>query len=292
MSISLDSLGVENQFEVNVADLHEIGGNGEEIEGTRIELAGTRFFVFEFERPSRLSNASLWRYVGKLPNNATVALTLALFHQTTNFKFAGRSILIPANTVKMTVKVASWPFLNSTNQLGITMGMKSDANKTKTITDSDGDTVNRNLQWLTFSAGGYSLYCSFLPVAIIDGRVGRISFKKRKTTNAAVAVIPHFDDEVDVDPNFSVLVDPNYGETDDGGKTTDGNGGDTSTDGGGSILGDGKSDTPLIVGVTVGVVGAVALSVVGAVVVYPRLRTRKQLREAKEGIELGKESNV
>lgn len=53
------------------------------------------------------------------PNYATLTINITFFPDATNFTFAGREVSLSPQTVKMTLRISSWPFRSTQNTLTV-----------------------------------------------------------------------------------------------------------------------------------------------------------------------------
>eukprot|EP00026_Physarum_polycephalum_P005781 Phypoly_transcript_05819.p1 GENE.Phypoly_transcript_05819~~Phypoly_transcript_05819.p1 ORF type:complete len:186 (+),score=18.62 Phypoly_transcript_05819:1180-1737(+) len=116
--------------------------------------------------------------------------------------FAGVTTRYAKNTIKLSVEISSWPFLNLQNSLHVNMnsGVAGAVSCTKKNTDS-----SNSLRWFMVVVNDTSLYGQFLDKAEIDTKIRNISFVLKDEQTIA-AVLPHFWEYASLDPQFSLLL--------------------------------------------------------------------------------------
>eukprot|EP00026_Physarum_polycephalum_P010320 Phypoly_transcript_10479.p1 GENE.Phypoly_transcript_10479~~Phypoly_transcript_10479.p1 ORF type:complete len:171 (+),score=31.14 Phypoly_transcript_10479:331-843(+) len=141
------------------------------------------------------------------------------------------------------------------------MGATNPKQATKSCNLDSNTNSNGSLTWYTLTVNGVAMYGQFSPDAILDGRNRIITFHLNSENGLVTAIIPHFWEEMDLDPTFSVLLG---NAIDKCGKHSSGN-----------------KTIYIAVFVTLGVL---AILGVAGYFLYPRVRTYFKVR--KSGVEL------
>lgn len=83
----------------------------------------------------------------------------------TSINFANVTTNYAANTLKLNVRIANWPFLTIANSLAIVFDAKNTDVKTESCNLNNHD-VNTDLQWFVVSINGTSMYLSLLQLSL------------------------------------------------------------------------------------------------------------------------------
>jgi len=145
---------------------------------------------------------------------ATLLITTASYENPHTLTFANHLVDVAENGVKYSMLVENWDFEKITNQLEIVIESSSNYNSSQSISTSADGTDGRNLQWMKLSVYGVSLYAKFLEFAVIDDEVQTVQFNYIPNNNGAVevhALVPHFWNYAEIDPNYAVLVETKAG---------------------------------------------------------------------------------
>lgn len=195
-SVNIESPGFGN-FSVSIQSISEINPNGEIIRSYSISNLN-----FSVEQTTNGTN-KVYVYGAVLENGASVNVTIWQLNEDTIFEFANTSTLYHENTIKVGIRVENWPFLSLANRLQILMD--SDAASEGACIRNQLD-ESGNTRWVVIMVGDVALYGQFLDKAVVDGRIRNITYNWNSDGSAVGAILPHFWDFADMDPNYSVLL--------------------------------------------------------------------------------------
>ncbi|EAL70414.1 EGF-like domain-containing protein [Dictyostelium discoideum AX4] len=154
-----------------------------------------------------------------LTTNITV--TLEWFNQTTIIQFANNNITMNPSSIKYTIEITEYKFLNQLNSLQLVMSALFESSTSKDTCSlkvfgdtSDGDNSN----FFKIQIDDHSLYGRFIKRAIIDSKVSSIenqlldskmnSIQTSSISQSFIGItIPNYKQSIIIDPDFSVLVD-------------------------------------------------------------------------------------
>eukprot|EP00026_Physarum_polycephalum_P002567 Phypoly_transcript_02574.p1 GENE.Phypoly_transcript_02574~~Phypoly_transcript_02574.p1 ORF type:complete len:882 (+),score=66.12 Phypoly_transcript_02574:322-2646(+) len=252
---------VTDLFLISVKSIEEVDSSGTVLRS--MDLSNVSFV----QNITVDGSNTLFNYSTTLENRALLNVIIwQLEEESTTMTFAGVTTVYPAHTIKLSVVVTSWPFLNLKNTLHV--NMNSGASDKVSCVHQNADSQN-NLRWFLVVINETSLYGQFLDKAEIDDRIHTISFvlKDEKTISA---ILPHFWDKASLDPQFSVLLQDKTAKC-------------------GS-----KRNWKLIEILVPTLVGAAILCGV-IIVVYPRYQTWRKTRKMKHvgsSVELDSKNNI
>jgi len=246
-------------FTVSLRNIQELNGNR-----GLVYFADMQSRNFTSTKTESSPTSEKWTFNTTLENRAEIIVVIQHFTSPTLLVFADTPMSFAANTLKVNIKVRSWPFASVQNSLAFVMDAKSPAQGVSRSTlNSQG-----NVEWLMIEFEGYSLYGQFFPYAVVDNRTRFLPFTLNTNDYSVTAIAPHFWDEIELDPSYSVLLgdgqapDPNHG----GGKHV--------------------NKTALIASLVI--IGILALAVTALYVAYPRIKLELQLREGRASVEMEK----
>eukprot|EP00026_Physarum_polycephalum_P001313 Phypoly_transcript_01314.p1 GENE.Phypoly_transcript_01314~~Phypoly_transcript_01314.p1 ORF type:complete len:1011 (+),score=114.29 Phypoly_transcript_01314:384-3416(+) len=205
-----------------------------------------------------------WVYNSTLFNRANFNMAIELFGEpSTPYPFAGVTRNFPKNSLKLNMAIENWPFLRAGNSLGIEIHVGD--NNLSPPSCSDNHQNGGSLNWLTISYNSGTLYGQFLQAAVLDGRVQNITYKSDQ--NSITAVVPHFWEFAEIDPDFSVLLVSKEKDPCTGKITRE------------------KSNKTLIIAIVVPVVVVVVLFAL-AIAYWTKIHMRKHVRAQRRNIKL------
>jgi len=145
------------------------------------------------------------------PVQTRIEVYVTYFLSPTNITFAGTTLELPANTFKVAVYVADWPFQSVANSLRIVFGSTVEGGGPVggCNVDSHNDDSD-NLRWVTLNMNGVTMYSQLLEYALLDGIKRYVNYDLFQTTYISVE-IPFFWYNLTLDPNFGFLFDTNDG---------------------------------------------------------------------------------
>ncbi|KAM9973349.1 hypothetical protein ACTFIR_012725 [Dictyostelium discoideum] len=162
-----------------------------------------------------------------LTTNITV--TLEWFNQTTIIQFANSNITMNPSSIKYTIEITEYKFLNQLNSLQLVMSALFESSNSKDTCSlkefgdtSDGDNSN----FFKIQIDDHSLYGRFIKRAIIDSKVSSIenqildskmnSIQTSSVSQTFIGItIPNYKESIIIDPDFSVLIDSKSVSNDD-----------------------------------------------------------------------------
>eukprot|EP01113_Clastostelium_recurvatum_P040305 TRINITY_DN6259_c0_g1_i4.p1 TRINITY_DN6259_c0_g1~~TRINITY_DN6259_c0_g1_i4.p1 ORF type:complete len:1216 (-),score=131.62 TRINITY_DN6259_c0_g1_i4:53-3700(-) len=173
------------------------------------------------------NNDLIWVATTSL-GNGTVLIQLQQFTESRVVSFAGLNSSVPANTLKCSIWIRNYTFAESTNELTIVMQNQavpstvvdssddaSPPSSQQCATETETDTrptqqSNQagNLLWsIVRGEDGATLYTTFSSVLLVDGKP-RVAQTRTAPDDQIVMVVPFFQNDAVLDPNFNILIDP------------------------------------------------------------------------------------
>eukprot|EP01132_Coremiostelium_polycephalum_P000604 gene604-752_t len=237
-----------------------------------LEINGTNSVVKEhFFSSWNLTESSDSRWV--FLNNETTAqinCTLEYFKEPKTRRFANMDLNIAANSLKLSVNISGWQYLQTTNHLSLTIESYVKYTTSQCIDDetnvtTDGD-IN-SLNYIQIQRNNQVFYGRFLDRVECGGRASISKSSIYQKTNDSIIIkisMPSNCPQAYVDPDFSLLINPKKDPTSDNcGKTE-------------------KDDNKIMiiaVSVVAGVIGA-------AIIVGSVLFIRMRIQKRKDSIDL------
>ncbi|KAK5579501.1 hypothetical protein RB653_009184 [Dictyostelium firmibasis] len=154
-------------------------------------------------------------------SSTNITVTLEWFNQTTSIEFANQNLTMNPSTIKYTIEITNYPFVNKLNQLQLVMSASLTLNSNDICSSnqfgntSTGDDSN----YLKIQIENHSLYGRFIKRAIIDNIVKSVdnvlldsSLNVIDSSSSSLQsfigiTIPYYTKSIIVDPDFSVLID-------------------------------------------------------------------------------------
>ncbi|KAM9984766.1 hypothetical protein ACTFIY_009178 [Dictyostelium cf. discoideum] len=155
------------------------------------------------------------------PLTTNITVTLEWFNQTTIIQFANNNITMNPSSIKYTIEITEYKFINQLNSLQLVMSALFESSNSKDTCSlkefgetSDGDNSN----FFKIQIEDHSLYGRFIKRAIIDSKVSSIenqlldsqmnSIQTSSVSQSFIGItIPNYKQSIIIDPDFSVLVD-------------------------------------------------------------------------------------
>ncbi|EAL70416.1 EGF-like domain-containing protein [Dictyostelium discoideum AX4] len=155
------------------------------------------------------------------PLITNITVTLEWFNQTKIIQFANNNITMNPSSIKYTIEITEYKFLNQLNSLQLVMSALFESSTSKDTCSlkefgdtSDGDNSN----FFKIQIDDHSLYGRFIKRAIIDSKVSSIenqlldskmnSVQTSSVSQSFIGItIPNYKQSIIIDPDFSVLVD-------------------------------------------------------------------------------------
>jgi len=143
---------------------------------------------------------------------ATLIVTTILYETPQEIIFANHTVNVAGNGLKYYIRIENWVFADIENQLAIVTETISGSGNSLSVTTKSVD--GGGLQWVQVSLNGMILYAKYLDFAVIDDEVQNVQFNFVRSNNSAEvhAIVPHFWQYAEIDPDYSVLVDPGASE--------------------------------------------------------------------------------
>ncbi|EFA82747.1 hypothetical protein PPL_04442 [Heterostelium album PN500] len=220
-----------------------------------------------------------YRYSTIIKNTTLFNITIQYFLNEYNYSYAGDTYTMSKSSLKYSISMSTYEFQTNINQLQVIIsatliGSNGDCSSKSfgtTSTTSDGQD-QQQLQWIKLKVGYESLYGRFIEKAVIDDEVMIVINKvlddqyqpisTTSTTQSFIGInIPHFNQYVLIDPDFSILVDNSPASDDPNSKCNSKSNG---------------LNKYQIAGIAIGVV-VIALSVAGAII-YITLKNKRQAK--------------
>eukprot|EP00026_Physarum_polycephalum_P000643 Phypoly_transcript_00644.p1 GENE.Phypoly_transcript_00644~~Phypoly_transcript_00644.p1 ORF type:complete len:358 (-),score=56.53 Phypoly_transcript_00644:121-1194(-) len=198
-------------FYVGVKEIREIDIDGKIVSSH--ELGATQFnYSTENITLSDNSTATQISCNTTFPNNAKIIIANIFFPNSTKYPFAGQTIRVPDQSLKISIVLQDWPFQTLQNRLQVVLRTHDDSaqnvsSKNDLTSSKDG---SQNVQWLKLNVDGISLYTTFVEDIVKDGQISRASFSLDSDSNIILST-PSFWQQVEIDPVYTVLVDPRSG---------------------------------------------------------------------------------
>ncbi|KAK5579502.1 hypothetical protein RB653_009185 [Dictyostelium firmibasis] len=184
-------------------------------------------------------------------SSTNITVTLEWFNQTTSIEFANQNLTMNPSTIKYTIEITNYPFVNKLNQLQLVMSASLTLNSNDICSSnqfgntSTGDDSN----YLKIQIENHSLYGRFIKRAIIDNIVKSVnnvlldsSLNVIDSSSSSLQsfigiTIPYYTKSIIVDPDFSVLIDSKSASDNDDSVCTKNKSGLTTSQLAGIIIG-------------------------------------------------------
>eukprot|EP01113_Clastostelium_recurvatum_P024342 TRINITY_DN2907_c0_g1_i2.p1 TRINITY_DN2907_c0_g1~~TRINITY_DN2907_c0_g1_i2.p1 ORF type:complete len:770 (-),score=127.09 TRINITY_DN2907_c0_g1_i2:11-2167(-) len=166
------------------------------------------------------TNTSVWvARFNLIPTGGRGVLVARLDPQAAVARFAGVTSQIAPNTLKLSLWLRDYPFLEPINSLVVTFKQRL-ATSLKPAAcgaysySNPSDSV---LSWaISRSDDGFALYSTFASYMLVDGEVTRASTQLQQQQEGVARVrVPYFDDDAVLDPNFAMLTNLGRGNSND-----------------------------------------------------------------------------
>lgn len=239
-------------FSVSIRSISEFSAGG-----TLVRSVGIPTVTFARNISVFGNNNTAYTYNATVFGGTVLTVVVTQFAEAQEVYFANVTQNFGANMLKIAVSIKNWPFKSLTDTLHVTL----DSRAQKAVQCQNSLQESGSVQWFTIVVDNVTLYAELIDRAIIDDRVRSITYTLNDTDHSITAILPHFWDSADMDPNYSVLL----GDEDSCTK---------------KVKADDNTRRLLIIilPIVVGVILLIAL----LVIVAPRLRTRyKVYRERK-----------
>lgn len=198
--VSIIPVGLNIEFKISIIELREITPAGNVAE--RVKLSSLNFSVD--------AGNSSWLYKAELSIGGNMQIEFSTSSQQRNLTFAGQNFTLSPNALKFAVSVGGWPFQNINNKLIIVT--KAEALTSQPgcggISDPTVKQVNESLVWTSSEYLGVTLFGRFLDNALVDNAPAPTKTTYDTLAGEYLITVPHFWNNVTVDPDFSVLVNP------------------------------------------------------------------------------------
>jgi len=221
------------------------------------------FFVINIVQSNNSESNDIAVY-GRFSNGADLQVNISLKTEQSDVNFANTTFQLAPYSLKYSLQITNWPFATIRNQLGIII-QSTGGNSTSASSSTCGGSTSvensaGNLLYFLVKSGDQYLYGQMVPIIIIDGTFRNVSSVFLKETDDVMITIPHFWDQIVVDPNYSVLVGENVNTLNPCEKSNQ------------LVTGGSSINKSVIIGVVVGVVGGVILLAVFVFVVLPKIQ--------------------
>ncbi|KYQ92813.1 hypothetical protein DLAC_05397 [Tieghemostelium lacteum] len=167
------------------------------------------------------SNIQEYQYKSTIEYNGKstkVVVTVQHYSARDTVFFAGEQLEMLPSTLKYKISVTSYAFKSPLNSLRLVMLASLESTQSHTCSNQEftnDDSVSSD--YMKLQINNNSLYGRFVKRAVIDNRIQQVSnqiiHSNQSTSSLSKEyigiLIPHFDSNVVVDPDFSLLVDTN-----------------------------------------------------------------------------------
>ncbi|KAM9969026.1 hypothetical protein ACTFIW_000433 [Dictyostelium discoideum] len=254
-----------------------------------VELDFSNNVVFEYIldgkwtlSASKDGGSVLTNFTQTINNTTKITSSIEDLSSDKNYTFAGTDFNVKSGSIKVSVEILNWSFLNSLNTLQLRMESlvsndddnKNNINKcnlendeTNVSSDQNPLQFNSNLNNVKIERNAKILYGRFLDRALSDGRPTFITNQiiSNSSNSLIVAInLPHCSSSCVIDPDFSVLVSSDFKSADSCSPHSD----------------DSNRKWVLPVSIVVSVVGA-SLIVIISVMIYRKNRTKIKIGISK-----------
>ncbi|KAM9992359.1 hypothetical protein ACTFIY_009807 [Dictyostelium cf. discoideum] len=253
-----------------------------------VELDFSNNIVFEYIldgkwtlSASKNGGSVLTNFTQTINNSTKITSRIEDLSSDKNYTFAGIDFNVKSGSVKVSVEILNWSFLNSLNTLQLRMESlvsndDDNENKNKCNLENDETNVssdqnplqfNSNLNNVKIERNAKILYGRFLDRALSDGRSTFITNQIVSNSSNSLIVginLPHCTTSCVIDPDFSVLVSSDFKSADSCSPHSD----------------DSNKKWVLPVSIVVSVVGA-SLIVIISVMIYRKNRTKIKIGISK-----------
>eukprot|EP00026_Physarum_polycephalum_P004799 Phypoly_transcript_04823.p1 GENE.Phypoly_transcript_04823~~Phypoly_transcript_04823.p1 ORF type:complete len:514 (+),score=31.39 Phypoly_transcript_04823:492-2033(+) len=254
---SVDFLNITNQNYV-FSPYNNTYANSQSTNTSNYGLCDDCDLTFYVRTDSSETENKMYRYNVTLENGAYLEFMIWHFLDTnTEVSFANDTTHFFSNSFKFAMQLRNWPFKNLKNSLAIVFDAKASEDKACSAIHSNKD-ENNNLKWYTINVKGVTLYGQFLNRAIVDGLYRSVSFSLN-SDRSVTAILPHFWENMVLDPSFSVLV----GSEDSSCRKSN------------------KVNKKLIA-ILVPILAVLTVIIVVFIVMYPRLKSEVKIRQGRQ----------
>ncbi|KAM9994598.1 hypothetical protein ACTFIZ_007766 [Dictyostelium cf. discoideum] len=253
-----------------------------------VELDFSNNVVFEYQLDGKWSlsaskngDSVLTNFTQTINNSTKITSSIEDLSSDKNFTFAGIDFNVKSGSVKVSVEILNWSFLNSLNILQLRMESlvsndddenninKCNLENDETNLSSDRNPLqfNSNLNNVKIERNAKILYGRFLDRALSDGRPTFITNQIVSNSSNSLIVginLPHCTSSCVIDPDFSVLVSSDFKSADSCSPNSN----------------DSNKKWVLPVSIVVSVVGA-SLIVIISVMIYRKNRTNIKIGISK-----------
>ncbi|KAK5579525.1 hypothetical protein RB653_009209 [Dictyostelium firmibasis] len=208
-------------------------------------------------------------------SSTNITVTLEWFNQTTSIEFANQNLTMNPSTIKYTIEITNYPFVNKLNQLQLVMSasLTLNSNDICSLNQFGNTSTGDDSNYLKIQIENHSLYGRFIKRAIIDNIVKSIdnvlldsSLNVINSSSSSIQsfigiTIPYYTKSIIVDPDFSVLIDSK-----------------SASDNDDSVCTKNKSSltTSQLAGIIIGSVGFAAVIIISSVYFVIRRRNQKK----------------
>ncbi|EFA78990.1 hypothetical protein PPL_08458 [Heterostelium album PN500] len=192
-----------------------------EFSGVRETIRTLALKNWTFTGVTNYQNFSQFGYY-TLFETANISYTIQQFNVATQLQFAGSTLQMEKDTIKLSVKVENWRYLGKLNTIQVVlesnMVLPSDYDPSdpcsKTLINTFGETT---LNYLSFEHNGVVMYGRFMDKVLSDGRptFSVAQVLNQGPTSIIVGINFPYCNECILDPDFSLLVKPDRSNSDD-----------------------------------------------------------------------------
>eukprot|EP01133_Synstelium_polycarpum_P017965 gene17965-21438_t len=159
--------------------------------------------------------------MSKIIDNTTYVIDIKLATEFTSSMWFGEKINLQKGSIKYTLNITNYNFANQLNQLMITWNISATSTTTTSCSESpntmiyngqDGVSPKDDFRFFEWTFSSFKLYARFPKSGLIDGRPDILVNKELVSSDPSkhllATVLPHFQRNALVDPDFSMLFHP------------------------------------------------------------------------------------
>ncbi|KAM9978966.1 hypothetical protein ACTFIZ_000305 [Dictyostelium cf. discoideum] len=192
---------------ISIVSLRELNFNGDQ----------EKIFYFEKWIYSKINNFKSIYFTTIPSENSNITVTLEWFNSSSIIKFANETITMNPSSIKYTIEIDGYQFLNKLNSLQLVLSASLETNKEDVCSSKEFGSTDTTTDYLKIQIEDHSLYGRFIKRGIVDGKPTTISnqlldkffntINEHSSVQSFIGItIPYFKNII-IDPDFSVLLD-------------------------------------------------------------------------------------
>ncbi|EGC28810.1 hypothetical protein DICPUDRAFT_43761, partial [Dictyostelium purpureum] len=173
------------------------------------------------------NNSNIHIFKQNITESCYITYTIEDIKEAKDYEFAGLALTLEKDSIKITINIVSYPFINSLNKLQLRLeslvgdsGTDTDnkCNDKETSIDKDLLDSNQLLNYVSISRNEKVLNGRFINRVLSDYRysfittslIANSTLTNNKQSFIIALNLPHFKESLTIDPDFSVLVSPSF----------------------------------------------------------------------------------